>query len=99
GAIFRDVPTEPANWRAERGAFGGLNGWLERRGVVALAGIDTRALTRRVREHGMPHGVVAHAPDGRFDLDALVAKARAWTGLEGMDLAKDATCTQPFVFD
>ncbi len=47
----------------------------------------------------MPHGVIAHAPDGKFDLEALAAKARAWSGLEGLDLAKDASCTQPFVFD
>ncbi len=99
GAIFRDVPSPPANWRAERGPMGDFHGWLERRGVVALAGIDTRALTRRVREHGMPHGVVAHAPDGKFDLEALLAKARAWSGIVGLDLAKDASCTQPFVFD
>ena len=99
GAIFRDAPTPPANWRAERGAMGSFDGWLERRGVVGLAGIDTRALTRSIREHGMPHGVIAHAPDGKFDLEALAAKARAWSGLEGLDLAKDASCTQPFVFD
>jgi carbamoyl-phosphate synthase small subunit len=99
GAIFRDVPTPPANWRAEAGEMGDLDGWLKRRGVVALAGIDTRALTRAIREKGMPHGVIAHAPDGRFDLDALIAQARAWTGLVGLDLAKDATCLQPFVFE
>ena len=99
GAIFRDVPTSPANWRAERAPMGDLGGWLARRGVVGLAGIDTRALTRLVREKGMPHGVIAHAPDGRFDLDSLVERARAWTGLEGLDLARDASCLQPFVFD
>jgi carbamoyl-phosphate synthase small subunit len=99
GAIFRDVPTGPANWRSEREPFGALDGWLKRRGVVALAGVDTRALTRAIREHGMPHGVVAHSPDGKFDLDALVEKARAWTGIVGQDLAKDASCRQPFVFE
>ena len=99
GAIFRDVPTVPANWRAERAPFGDLDGWLKRRGVVALAGIDTRALTRSIREHGMPHAVIAHSPDGRFNLDALIAEARAWPGLVGLDLAKDASCRQPFVFD
>jgi carbamoyl-phosphate synthase small subunit len=98
GAIFRDVPTDPANWRAEQ-PYGDLDGWLKRRGVVALAGVDTRALTRRIREKGMPHAVIAHSPDGRFDLEALVAKARAWTGLVGLDLAKDASCLQPFVFE
>ena len=95
GAIFRDAPTEPANWRADSD----LASWMTRRGVVGLSGVDTRALTRRIRETGMPHGVIAHSPDGTFDLEALVAKARAWSGLEGLDLAKDASCLQPFVFD
>jgi len=95
GAIFRDVPTGPANWRADAD----LETWMSRRGVVGLAGVDTRALTRKIREKGMPHGVIAHAPDGVFDLEALVAKARDWQGLVGLDLAKDASCLQPFVYD
>jgi carbamoyl-phosphate synthase small subunit len=95
GAIFRDVPTPPANWRADSD----LQSWMARRGVVGLAGVDTRALTRSIREHGMPHGVIAHSPEGKFDLEALVAKAKAWSGLEGLDLAKDASCLQPFVYD
>jgi carbamoyl-phosphate synthase small subunit len=95
GAIFRDLPTPPANWRADAD----LPTWMARRGVIGLAGVDTRALTRAIREHGMPHAVIAHSPDGEFDLDALVAKARAWGGLEGLDLAKDASCLQPFVYD
>jgi carbamoyl-phosphate synthase small subunit len=95
GAIFRDIPTPPANWRS--GAD--LQTWMSRRGVVGLAGVDTRALTRAIRERGMPHGVIAHNPDGKFDLPALTAKAKAWSGLVGLDLAKDATCLQPFVYD
>jgi carbamoyl-phosphate synthase small subunit len=95
GAIFRDLPTAPANWRSS----GDFAQWLERRGVVGLCGIDTRALTRLVREKGMPHAVVAHNPEGKFDLAALKAKAAAWQGLVGLDLAKDATCTQSFSFD
>ena len=95
GAIFRDTPTPPANWRANSD----LAGWMSRRGVVGLAGVDTRALTKRIRETGMPHGVIAHDPDGRFDLEALVAEAAAWTGIVGLDLAKDATCLQPFTYD
>jgi carbamoyl-phosphate synthase small subunit len=95
GAIFRDVPTDPANWRADSD----LDGWMKRRGVVGLAGVDTRALTRAIREKGMPHAVIAHSPEGRFDLDALVARAREWTGLVGLDLAKDATCRQTFTWD
>ncbi|MFI4935512.1 MAG: glutamine-hydrolyzing carbamoyl-phosphate synthase small subunit [Caulobacterales bacterium] len=94
GAIFRDAPTEPANWRANST----LDAWLKRRGVIALSGVDTRALTKAIREKGMPHGVIAHRPGGDFDLDALVAKAKAWPGLVGMDLAKDASCLQPFVW-
>ena len=95
GAIFRDVPTRPANWRSDAD----LETWMSRRGVVGLAGVDTRALTRKIREHGMPHAVIAHSPEGKFDLDALAAKAREWHGLVGLDLAKDATCLQPFVYD
>jgi carbamoyl-phosphate synthase small subunit len=95
GAIFRDVPTPHANWRADSD----LDGWMKRRGVVGLAGVDTRALTRAVREKGMPNGVIAHDPDGKFDLDALRARAREWSGIVGLDLAKDASCLQPFVYD
>jgi carbamoyl-phosphate synthase small subunit len=103
GAIFRDLPTPAANWRAvDRTALGGggaLDAWMKARGVVGLAGVDTRALTRRIREQGMPHAVIAHSPDGRFDLDALVAQARGWRGLVGLDLAKEATTLQSFTFD
>ncbi len=95
GAVFRDVPTPAANWRAESD----LDGWMKRRNVVGLSGVDTRSLTKIIREKGMPHAVIAHAADGRFDLEALLAQAREWAGLEGLDLAKDATCLQPFTFD
>ncbi|MGE5501124.1 MAG: glutamine-hydrolyzing carbamoyl-phosphate synthase small subunit [Ignavibacteriales bacterium] len=95
GAIFRDVPTDPANWRANAD----LDGWMKRRGVVGLAGVDTRALTRAIREKGMPHGVIAHSPDGKFDLEALSAKAREWSGIVGLDLAKEATTRQTFTWD
>ena len=96
GAIFRDAPTDQANWRATSGAGGDLDGWMKRRGVVGLAGVDTRALTQRIRDAGAPHAVIAHDPNGAFDLDALVAEARAWTGLVGLDLAKDASTLQSF---
>jgi len=95
GAIFRDLPTKPANWRADSD----LETWMTRRGVIGLAGVDTRALTRTIREKGMPHAMIAHSPDGVFDLDDLTAKAKAWSGLEGLDLAKDASCLQPFTYD
>jgi carbamoyl-phosphate synthase small subunit len=95
GAIFRDVPTPPANWRSS----GDFATWMSRRGVVGLAGVDTRALTKTIRQNGMPHGVVAHSQDGVFDLEALVRQAREWSGLVGLDLAKQASTLQPFVYD
>ena len=92
GAIFRDAPTPPANYRSDAD----FDVWMKRRDVVGLYGIDTRALTIAIREGGMPHGVIAHAPDGVFDLDALKAQARDWSGIVGLDLAKDASTLQPF---
>jgi carbamoyl-phosphate synthase small subunit len=99
GAIFRDVPTAAANWRAGQGASGQLDSWMKARGVVGLAGVDTRKLTKRIRDQGMPHGVIAHDPEGRFDIDGLVARAREWSGIVGLDLAKEATTLQSFTFD
>ena len=92
GAIFRDLPTEPANWRADSS----FDDWMKRRGVVGLSGVDTRALTALIRDQGAPHAVIAHDPDGNFDLDALVVQAREWTGLVGLDLAKPASTLQAF---
>jgi len=92
GAVFREVPTEPANWRAT----GSLDSWMKSRGVVGLAGVDTRALTKIIRDRGAPHAVIAHNPEGQFDLDALVARARDWKGLVGLDLAREASTTQAF---
>lgn len=92
GVILRDVPTDPANWRAT----GGLDAWMKSRGVIGLAGVDTRALTQLIREKGAPHAVIAHDPEGKFDLEALTAQARHWKGLVGLDLAKDASTTQAF---
>lgn len=93
GAVFRAKPTVPSNWRADDD-FGA---WLRQRGIVALAGLDTRALTRRIRERGAPNAVIAHAPDGKFDLETLRARAKAWPGLEGLDLAKEVSCTQSYI--
>jgi len=95
GLILRADITDPSNWRATRH----LDDWLKSYGLVGLAGIDTRRLTRRIRDLGAPNGVVAHAPDGKFDIDALVAKAKGWPGLEGMDLAKDVSCRQTYGWD
>ena len=90
GAIFRDAPTPPANWRSDMS----FNDWLVSRGVVGISGIDTRALTKKIRENGMPHGIVAHSPTGVFDLEALKEKAREWKGIGGLDLAPAATTAQ-----
>jgi len=93
GAVFRTMPTQPSNWRADQD----LNAWLSERKVIGLAGLDTRALTKRIRERGMPNAVIAHAPDGKLDLEALLERAKAWPGLEGLDLAKEVTCAQSYV--
>ncbi len=93
GAILRAPPTAPSNWRASDG----LSAWLEKRGVIGLAGVDTRALTARIRELGMPNAVIAHNPQGRFDIEALLAQAAAWPGLIGQDLAKEVTTAQRYV--
>ena len=95
GLILRADITDPSNWRATRH----LDDWLKSFGLIGLAGIDTRRLTRRIRDLGAPNGVVAHNPKGEFDLDALRAKAAAWPGLEGMDLAKDVSCRQTYAWD
>ena len=95
----REQMPETAATAARGAIFRDLPTWMVRRGVIGLAGVDTRALTRTIREHGMPHGVIAHHPEGKFDLDALTEQARAWKGLVGLDLAKDASCLQPFVYD
>ena len=90
GAVFRADITDPSNYRSG----GHLDAWLKRRGVVALSGIDTRALTALIREKGAPNAVIAHAPDGVFDVEALKAEAKAWSGLVGLDLAKEVTTGQ-----
>src|SRR5690606_18792012 len=70
--------------------------WLARRGRIGIGGVDTRRLTRAIRQQGAPHVALAHDPEGNFDIAALVARARAWSGLVGLDLAKDVTCAQSY---
>ncbi|MCF8482266.1 MAG: glutamine-hydrolyzing carbamoyl-phosphate synthase small subunit [Rhodospirillum sp.] len=94
GCVLRADITEPANWRSAQH----LDGWLKSRGLVGISGVDTRRLTRRIRDAGAPTGIVVHSPDGTFDIDALVERAKAWPGLEGMDLAKDVTCGQTYTW-
>ncbi|MFA7414505.1 MAG: glutamine-hydrolyzing carbamoyl-phosphate synthase small subunit [Rhizobium sp.] len=94
GVIFKADITDPSNYRAAQH----LDAWLKARGIIGLCGIDTRALTAWIRENGAPNAVIAHDPAGVFDLGALKAEARAWSGLEGLDLAKVATSGQSSVW-
>jgi len=87
GCIVREDITAPSNFRDQKP----FDQWMAENGRIGISGVDTRALTRRIREAGAPNAVIAYDPDGRFDIDDLLAKARAWAGLEGMDLAKDVT--------
>ena len=95
GVVLREDMSAPSNWRSTQH----LDAWLRSQNVAGLAGVDTRALTMRIRDGGPPHGVLCYPADGRFDLPALVAMAQAWPGLDGMDLARDVSCTQSYVWD
>jgi carbamoyl-phosphate synthase small subunit len=95
GLVVKQEVTEPANWRATAH----LDAWLKRHGIPGLSGVDTRALTARIRDGGPPRGVLHFPADGRFDIPALVAEARAWPGLEGMDLAREVTARQPYTWE
>ncbi|HZT88590.1 MAG TPA: glutamine-hydrolyzing carbamoyl-phosphate synthase small subunit [Stellaceae bacterium] len=95
GLVIRQPITEPANYRALQP----LDAWLKSQGLVGLCGVDTRRLTRLIRDKGPPNGVIAHRPDGRLDIGAMQAEAAAWPGLEGMDLAKEVTCRQTYEWD
>jgi carbamoyl-phosphate synthase small subunit len=95
GVVLRADITDPSNWRAVQH----LDGWLKSHGIVGIAGVDTRRLTRRIRDSGAPTGVICHAPDMAIDPHALREDARGWPGLEGMDLAKDVTCRQTYSWD
>ncbi len=92
GIVVRWDPTEPSNWRATTE----LSDWMARRGRIGMGGVDTRRLTRAIRERGAPHVVLAHRPDGRFDVEAMQRRARDWPGLVGLDLAREVTCAQSY---
>lgn len=94
GLVLRDDITQPSNWRS----IEHLDAWLKRNNLIGISGIDTRALTARIRDGGAPNGVVCHAPGGQFDLEALKKEAAAWPGLDGMDLALDVTCDKTHVW-
>jgi carbamoyl-phosphate synthase small subunit len=95
GMVVKWDPTEPSNWRATSN----LRAWMVAKGRIGVGGVDTRRLTRAIRQQGAPHVVIAHDPEGNFDTAALVAEARGWSGLVGLDLAKDVSCTQSYKWD
>ncbi|MFP4385745.1 MAG: glutamine-hydrolyzing carbamoyl-phosphate synthase small subunit [Alphaproteobacteria bacterium] len=92
GLIIREDITNPSNWRANKH----FDKWLEKQNLVGVCGIDTRALTRRIRDKGAPKGVIAHNKEGKFNLQKLHKMAQKWPGLEGLDLAKEVSCTQSY---
>jgi carbamoyl-phosphate synthase small subunit len=92
GMVVKWDPTQASNWRATEE----LTTWLTKRNRIGMGGVDTRRLTRAIRQQGAPHVALAHNPDGQFDIAALVKKARAFPGLEGLDLAKEVTCAQSY---
>ena len=94
GCVLRAGIGAPSNWRAAQR----LDSWLKENGLPAITGVDTRALTRRVRAAGAPSGVLVHDPEGQFDTRALAAEAAAWPGLAGMDLAREVTCRAPYAW-
>lgn len=95
GAVMRVDITDPASWRAAQH----LDAWLKSHNLTAVTGVDTRRLTRLIRDGGAPNGVVAYKNDGPLDIPALVAMAQGFPGLEGLDLAKDVSCAQTYSWD
>jgi carbamoyl-phosphate synthase small subunit len=95
GMVVKWDPTEPSNWRATQD----LASWLAAKGRIGIGGIDTRRLTRAIRQQGAPHVAISHNPDGNFDVEALVKAARGFKGLVGLDLAKEVTCAQSYHWD
>lgn len=92
GMIVREDPTAPSNWRNTKP----LINWMEEYDLPGISGIDTRALTQYIRDKGAPKGAIIYDPSGKFDVKALQKEVQDWSGLEGLDLAKDVSCTQTY---
>ncbi len=95
GCVLRADITAPSNYRAVEH----LDSWLKARGIIAICGVDTRALTARIRTQGTPNAIIAHEPSGIFDIEKLKAEARAWPGLVGLDLVPEVTTGQSYTWD
>ena len=95
GLVLRTPVSEPANYRATQS----LDTWLKYNGLIGISGVDTRRLTRRIRDLGPPNGTIAYHTEGQLDIAALKGRALDWPGLEGMDLAKEVTCRQTYEWD
>ena len=94
GVVLRADITTPSNYRD----IAGLDAWLKSRNIIGITGVDTRALTQRIRDLGAPNGTICHSKSGKFDIAFLTKKSSEWPGLNGMDLAKDVTCRQSYVW-
>jgi carbamoyl-phosphate synthase small subunit len=92
GCVLHTDITSPSNWRAHQH----FNDWLKERGIIGICGVDTRALTTFIREHGMPNAVIAHDPEGDFDIPALKERAQRWPGIVGADLAARVSTKRPY---
>ncbi|MFA5952488.1 MAG: glutamine-hydrolyzing carbamoyl-phosphate synthase small subunit [Hyphomicrobium sp.] len=95
GCVLRSDITDASSYRANEH----FDRWLKARGIIAICGIDTRALTAVIRDGGMPNAVIAHEPSGNFDIEKLKAEAKAWPGLLGLDLVPEVTCGQSYTWD
>ena len=95
GLIIREDITEPSNWRAQKH----FNQWLIDNNLPGICGVDTRAMTRLIRDNGAPNAIIAHSQDGKFDLNELIGQAKKWPGLEGMDLAAQVSCKESYEWD
>jgi len=93
--IVREFSQIASNWRSTETA----HLYLNRHKIPVIWDIDTRALTALIRDKGMPNGVIAHEPSGRFDLDKLRAEAKAWPGLLGLDLVPEVTAGQSYSWE
>ena len=92
GAILRADISDPSNWRNMQD----FDSWLKKYDIPAISGIDTRHITANIRDNGAPHGVICHDKSGNFDLEKLYEQAKSWSGLKGLDLAKEVCCKKPY---